>query len=178
VQEHYAIFGINERGTTLVYQNDLSSFTHEHYLDNLDRWGMLHICRALSDMALGWLNIIYRGSIDKHGLIMPVGTTRLIEEGNVESMPPSPGYRAALRDHRVVVGLSNSGLAVEIATHDANGPLAMARSIPFAELDALGPDTANMTIGDIILRTLVRLHPDPFAPFHNLSPQPEKGDLP
>jgi hypothetical protein len=187
MRTNYFIFGIDIRATAVVTgpfwqwphrDKPELQFGNHLFLDELDRRGVDYVCRMFADMALGLINRAHPGVFDRCNIFLPpaVGADRFIDQdSNVDRLVTD---RGVMLPRHVAVGLSDSGLSLEIAEWDKDGPLAMARGIPFAELEALGADIANMTVGDIILRMLLRQHPDVFALFPNLSPQPEKGASP
>jgi hypothetical protein len=139
-------------------------------MDMLDARGATYACRFFGLLALRMLRLQHEHAIGHYDIFLPnpVGEDRFNHktfDGNVERLIPDYGV---FRDRHVAVGLSSSGLMLTIATREADCSLDAGWRIPFAELHAEGADTASIHVGDVILRRLIALHPDAFAPFPNL----------
>jgi hypothetical protein len=177
MQLPFMIFGVDTRATAVTaamlqqwpHLEHPTGFTTHFFLDMLDERGVTYVCRFFGMMALRMLRIGREDAMAKYDIFLPdpVGDERF--DKDIDSNVARLIIDDEMRPRHIAVGLSSSSLMLNIAERDEDRTQSVGRCVPFTELHALGPDAASITVGDIILRALIMLHPDAFAPFPNLS---------
>lgn len=177
----FVIFGIDPRATAIAYAivnhrpHDtglFNGFTNHLPLAKLDARGMTYACRLLGEIAIDALNRAHSATLGKLNIFLPPPSD---DDGFVDQSSNVCEIvieRGKLRELHVAVGVTGSALMLNVAARRSDVTIDAGRFVSLAELDALGPEAASITVGNIILRRLIGQHSDAFAPYPTLSFQP------
>lgn len=181
MQVPFTIFGIDTAGTAVTsgllqqwpHMTSPAGFMLHLPLVELDRRGMAYTCRMFGDLSLGKLALVHKTALARLDIFLPVpvGDERFVDQDS--NVTQFVADRDAMRALHVAVGLSSSSLTLNIAARDGASLTEVGRAISLAELDALGPEAANVGVGEAILRELAAQHRDVFAAYPHLSFQPQ-----
>lgn len=173
----FTVFGIDEHGAAVTaglmvqwpHLDHPSGFLVHLPLRKLDARGMVYTCRLLGSFVFARLSMTHPDTIGKLDVRLPtpVGDERFCtDDDNVKELIANPDF---MRDLRVAVGLSDSALRLVIAGHDKEQTVDIGRSVALLDLDAMGAEKANLSIGETVLHTLIEQHADVFARYPHLS---------
>jgi hypothetical protein len=179
---HHILYAVNEPGTALVIQTvwhfgeqpARPDYPFHFLLSRLDAMGVDAACRLVGNTTLAAMDIATGGAIAGRGLTPgPCPPDEAYSLPGVAQLDTEP---RALRRGHVAGHMSSSGLAIVITSHHADGSVEIGRSLPLADLVAVGVRNAALYIGDIALRQLQTLHPSAFTPHHKLQHPPAGFD--
>lgn len=177
MQIPFVLFAVDPRATAIItaamqqwpHLSQPTGFRLPLFLDMLEERGLDYAARLLGMIALRQLRVRHAERIGMYDIFLPdpVGAERFDKgiDTNVARLTIDQG----IRPRHLAVGLTTSGLMLNIATREADRIVDIGWRIPFAELHALGAATASLTVGGRVLLHLMALHPDAFAPYPSLS---------
>jgi hypothetical protein len=143
-------------------------------LSDLDTKGMTLSSILIGEMLITALSA-FHPELDNYQLVPKLATTVPLPR-----TPPPGEKRGEMHPERMGLGVSDMTIqpALVLNTFAGNAPVGKGQLQFLKQLAEMGESAAPAFLGDIMLRKLAAMHPDAFAPFPNLSYQPEKGDLP
>lgn len=174
----YIALGLNPAGTALLLRPILASgaIIGPVYimLSDFDAKGMTLGSILIGEILIDALSA-FHPDLKRYQLVPKLSTTVPLP-----TAPPPGDKYGEMRPERMGLGVSDMTIepALVLNTFADNALFGKGQLQFLKQLADMGENAAPAFLGDIMLRKLIELHPDAFAPFPNLSYQPEKGDLP
>lgn len=166
MRRDYLIYAINGDATRLVPQRDHFPWAPAFSLADLDRRGRSEFCRIAGCYTLSTLRLCHPAAIGHLSLDPPTG--QVVDFEGIDPAHHPVTHTGELRENQVVVGLGDSGEALEVSEFAGRRRLTLPRYLEVTDLASQG-SAAAFIIGTEILDGLQALYPDVFARYPHLA---------